>query len=364
MVGSQKCTTSATRATRTAATTATTNAFCMIRPPGHHAGFCGGTRQYDRSNDFHGHGSAECTHSSHSSNGFCLVNNVVAGLVHARLEWGVQRVAVIDIDAHFGNGTAELLKGDDDAFFGSVHLHEEEEDFFPGEALTHSHVGDFVQVAKARGGVGSAHTTPPIFRDCVNGESAEGDGESAEHRIPTFVSVGVAPVSQSEQQRVAEKVAAKAAGALNAGRASAEAPPLCETPSPTSTDSSSPSSSPIFSFLPTDPRPCPSPPPTSPWREGLASQIMPALKAFDPELIFISAGFDGLATDPLGGRLGLSVGDYAWATSILVEGSSDIASCRGRIVSVLEGGYDISPNTAGLRQAVEAHVVELMRGTR
>jgi acetoin utilization deacetylase AcuC-like enzyme len=91
---------------------------------------------------------------------------------------------------------------------------------------------------------------------------------------------------------------------------------------------------------------------------------MPALQAFDPELIIISAGFDGLATDPLGGKLGLSVEDYAWATRTIVEGAGDTSkcrSCRGRIVSVLEGGYDISPNTAGLRQAVEAHVLELMR---
>ena len=67
-----------------------TNAFCLVRPPGHHAGRCGGTHGCDM-------------------NGFCLINNVVVGLMHARLRWGLRRVAVIDIDAHFGNGTAGTL---------------------------------------------------------------------------------------------------------------------------------------------------------------------------------------------------------------------------------------------------------------
>ena len=41
---------------------------------------------------------------------------------HARLAWGVRRVAVVDIDVHFGNGTCELLREDRDAFYGSVHM--------------------------------------------------------------------------------------------------------------------------------------------------------------------------------------------------------------------------------------------------
>ena len=47
--------------------------------------------------------------------GFCLLNNVAIGAMHARLAWGVRRFAVVDIDVHFGNGTAEILDGDDDA---------------------------------------------------------------------------------------------------------------------------------------------------------------------------------------------------------------------------------------------------------
>jgi acetoin utilization deacetylase AcuC-like enzyme len=108
------------------------------------------------------------------------------------------------------------------------------------------------------------------------------------------------------------------------------------------------------------------------WRDALQFKILPALRAFEPELLLISTGFDGLATDPLGGKLGLSVDEYAWATRLLVHesnttaiggtGSSGFGStCKRRVVSVLEGGYDIDPSTAELRQAVEAHIMELMR---
>ena len=56
------------------------------------------------------------------STGFCLLNNAAIALVYARSRWGLDRIAVVDIDVHFGNGTAELLKNDPGAFFASVHM--------------------------------------------------------------------------------------------------------------------------------------------------------------------------------------------------------------------------------------------------
>jgi acetoin utilization deacetylase AcuC-like enzyme len=56
------------------------------------------------------------------STGFCLLNNAAIATVYARVRWGLERVAVVDIDVHFGNGTAELLKDDPRAFFASVHM--------------------------------------------------------------------------------------------------------------------------------------------------------------------------------------------------------------------------------------------------
>ena len=56
------------------------------------------------------------------STGFCLLNNAAIAMVYARVRWGLERIAVVDIDVHFGNGTAELLKDDPRAFFASVHM--------------------------------------------------------------------------------------------------------------------------------------------------------------------------------------------------------------------------------------------------
>ena len=65
-----------------------------------------------------------------TSLGFCLVNNVCIAIAYARLAWGIDRVAVVDFDAHFGNGTASILEGDDSSFYASVHL----ENIFPATA--------------------------------------------------------------------------------------------------------------------------------------------------------------------------------------------------------------------------------------
>ena len=71
--------------------------------------------------------------------------------------------------------------------------------------------------------------------------------------------------------------------------------------------------------------------------------------------------FVSQASDPLGQDLGLSVADYKWATRQIMQAAAKCPSCRGRLVSVLEGGYDLEPETNGLAQAVQAHVQELMR---
>jgi len=84
------------------------------------------------------------------------------------------------------------------------------------------------------------------------------------------------------------------------------------------------------------------------WDEWVA----PALEAFQPEFLLISAGFDALACDPLGG-LNWDAETFAGLTRRCVSLAERF--CDGRIVSVLEGGYD--PN--GLAQAAIAHVEAL-----
>lgn len=72
------------------------NAFCAVRPPGHHA-------------------------EPETAMGFCLFNNVAIGALHARAVHGLTRIAVVDFDVHHGNGTQAAFEQDADLFFASSH---------------------------------------------------------------------------------------------------------------------------------------------------------------------------------------------------------------------------------------------------
>jgi acetoin utilization deacetylase AcuC-like enzyme len=92
------------------------------------------------------------------------------------------------------------------------------------------------------------------------------------------------------------------------------------------------------------------------FRSAFENRILPHLKKFAPELIIISAGFDAHFRDPLA-SLNLKAEDFGWVTQKLMDVAS--ASAGGRIVSVLEGGYDLQ----GLKESVAAHVTALMGTT-
>jgi acetoin utilization deacetylase AcuC-like enzyme len=91
------------------------------------------------------------------------------------------------------------------------------------------------------------------------------------------------------------------------------------------------------------------------FREAFEATILPRLRAFKPDIMVISAGFDAHTRDPLA-NLNLLEADFAWVTKKLMEVAD--ASAQGRIVSLLEGGYDLQ----GLSRSVAAHVTALMRG--
>jgi len=79
------------------------NAFCAVRPPGHHA-------------------------ETSTAMGFCLFNNVAIGARYAQRKHGVRRVAIVDWDVHHGNGTQEIFYGDDSVLYASLHQYP----FYPG----------------------------------------------------------------------------------------------------------------------------------------------------------------------------------------------------------------------------------------
>jgi acetoin utilization deacetylase AcuC-like enzyme len=91
------------------------------------------------------------------------------------------------------------------------------------------------------------------------------------------------------------------------------------------------------------------------FREALETRILPRLRDYRPELIIISAGFDAHMRDPLA-NINLAEEDFAWATQKIMDVADTCAD--GRIVSLLEGGYDLQ----ALGNSVAAHVTALMRG--
>ena len=91
------------------------------------------------------------------------------------------------------------------------------------------------------------------------------------------------------------------------------------------------------------------------FRDAFESAILPRLADFRPDLVIISAGFDAHWRDPLA-NINLKEADFAWATQKLMEIADRHAG--GRLVSILEGGYDLE----GLSKSVAAHVTALMRG--
>jgi acetoin utilization deacetylase AcuC-like enzyme len=90
------------------------NAFCQVRPPGHHA-------------------------ESNRAMGFCIFNSVAIAAYYAREKYGAERVAVVDFDVHHGNGTQEIFWSDKDLFYGSTH----QMPLYPGTgALNETGVGN------------------------------------------------------------------------------------------------------------------------------------------------------------------------------------------------------------------------------
>ena len=86
-------------------------------------------------------------------------------------------------------------------------------------------------------------------------------------------------------------------------------------------------------------------------------RLLPAIEAHDPQILIVSAGFDAHRRDPLA-QLELETEDFGWITHRICDLADKV--CGGRVVSTLEGGYDLE----GLASSVAAHVQVLMERSR
>ncbi len=91
------------------------------------------------------------------------------------------------------------------------------------------------------------------------------------------------------------------------------------------------------------------------FRQAFKERVLPAIENMRPDLIIVSAGFDAHHRDPLA-QINLTGDDFDWATGKLMDMADQY--CDNRLVSVLEGGYDLE----GLAESATAHVERLMRG--
>jgi acetoin utilization deacetylase AcuC-like enzyme len=283
------------------------NAFCVVRPPGHHAGVNG---LLD--------GGESC--------GFCIFNNVAAGALYAISDDRLlcDRCAIVDIDVHHGNGTEEIVQKCHDPsklFFFSIHLYDNEK--------------------KKRGGLNSAQYK------FYPGTGSEDD------LAMNIINVPIVPLWK-EQASLAAPAARTHNTRQKKTRSSADSQDESPIGTPRSGNGrSSDGGSETGSTTTHNNNLSPRGQTINglsgrlAYRKAIQDRLLPALRAFNPDLILISAGFDackgdvGNARHERGGkeRLGLDLEpeDYAWTTNKILE-IADIC-CQGRVVSVLEGGY-------------------------
>lgn len=282
------------------------NAFCVVRPPGHHAGINGLLE-----------GGESC--------GFCIFNNVAAGALYAISDDRLlcERCAIVDIDVHHGNGTEEIVRNCNDPsklFFFSIHLYDNDKrkggrnqfqySFYPGTGAEDDLALNIINVPivplwketpQAAAAPAKTHNTRRKAREAMSQESQDDSSETGRG------SDGAASETGSTTNSIATS-RSQTAGAVvgQSGRLA--------------------------------------------YRQAIQTRLLPALRAFNPDLILISAGFDaakndvGNARHERGGEkmgLDLKPEDYAWTTRKILE-VADIC-CHGRVVSVLEGGYGRTP---------------------
>lgn len=302
------------------------NAFCAVRPPGHHAGPRGIVRC---ANDPDG-----------GSHGFCLLNNVAIGAAYARTMFrheGIKKIAIVDFDVHHGNGTEEIIRQLVPSVergvvkvpfaFGELESHRyrpwlDETDindvFF---ASTHGYGPrgvEFSDIPQQTGWFYPASGKSQVTDALVNPSIIE------KPNLNDFM------LSQT-WARMGEESRFNCCKILNCGLGL-----------------------PTRDAIPGMQR--------LELRDTYRKSVLPRLREFDPDIIFISAGFDAHRKDTMNfGYVGMVEDDYEWVTEQIVKVAN--SCCNGRVVSVLEGGYKVHGGVVSpFARSVASHVRALVDG--
>jgi len=303
------------------------NAFCAVRPPGHHAGPRGIVRC---ANDPDG-----------GSHGFCFLNNVAIGAAYARSMYrneGIRKIAIVDFDVHHGNGTEEIIR----QLVPNVEKSIIRTPFAVGELaapryrpwLDESDVNDVFFV--------STHGYGPRGIEFVDSPQggwfypASGKTQTSDAiKNPSMVeSPNLTDFLLSQTwTRMGEDARGNCCKILNCGLGLPDRDAIPGTQ-------------------------------RLELRDTYRQRILPRLREFDPDIIFVSAGFDAHKKDTMNfGYVGMVEDDYEWVTEQLVRIAN--TCCNGRIVSVLEGGYKIHGGIVSpFARSVAAHVRALADGGR
>ena len=300
------------------------NAFCAVRPPGHHSG---------------PRGIVQCEKDPEGSHGFCLLNNIAIGAAYARSMYrndGIKKVAIIDFDVHHGNGTEAVIRN----LVPSIDRATVRLPFAVGNMetpryrpwLDESDVENvFFASAHGYGPRQLAHQMGPHpgWFYPSSGRSFVAPSIDSPNDVET-PSLGDFIMTQS-WARMGEESRMNCCKVINVGL---NLPVPGETPGMQRVET----------------------------RDAYRKNILPHLLDFNPDIIFISAGFDAHKRDEMNfGYVGMVEEDYEWVTEQLAKVAN--TCCNGRIVSVLEGGYRIHGGIVSpFARSVASHVRGLMDG--
>lgn len=334
------------------------NAFCAVRPPGHHAG---------------PHGVVTCANDPHGSHGFCLFNNVAIGAAYAMTVYrhsGIKRVAILDFDVHHGNGTEACVANTApslDKFAFSTPYGDGLQQFPVYKPWHDVDDKDNVFFASVQGygpkmpGVG-AFVYPGSGATCDTRAIVTTEVEVAE--VPLEVEGEALAMDIADRKPEAAVVATTWEGKRKPNRQddpkvsaahAAEGDVIIEDPDHEFTYDGG--------EMPRTEGPriidvgIPGPGArVALWRRAWRDKILPALVKFDPDMIFVSAGFDAHKKDDINfSYIGVQERDYEWLTDQIVQVAN--RCCQGRVVSILEGGYRIQGGLiSAFARSVAAHV--------